>query len=84
MIEERHRLLAALAQLPVDVTASQANFVWMAADDLSGAALANRLQRESVTVAPGGPLGADDHVRAAIRDVGATNRLLSALEKALG
>jgi len=81
VIEERHRLLAALAQMPVDVTASQANFIWMAANDLSGAALANRLQRESVTVAPGGPLGADDHIRAAIRDVGATNRLLSALEK---
>jgi histidinol-phosphate aminotransferase len=83
VIEERHRLLAALAGMPVDVTASQANFIWMAAEGTSGAALANRLQRESVTVAPGGPLGADDHVRAAIRDVAATNRLLSALEKAL-
>ncbi len=83
VVEERHRLLAALAQMPVDVTASQANFIWMAADDLSGAAFANRLQRESVTVAPGGPLGADDHIRAAIRDVAATNRLLSALEKSL-
>jgi histidinol-phosphate/aromatic aminotransferase/cobyric acid decarboxylase-like protein len=68
--------------MPLDVTRSQANFVWMAAEGISGAALANRLARESVTVAPGGPLGADDHVRAAIRDVGATNRLLSALEKA--
>jgi histidinol-phosphate aminotransferase len=84
VIEERHRLLSALARLPVDFTASQANFVWMAAEGLSGAALANRLRQESITVAPGGPLGADDHVRAAIRDAGATNRLLSALEKALG
>jgi histidinol-phosphate aminotransferase len=83
VIEERHRLLAALAAMPFDVTASQANFLWIAAHDLSGAALANRLQRESVTVAPGGPLGADDHVRAAIRDPGATNRLLSALSKSL-
>jgi histidinol-phosphate aminotransferase len=84
VIEERHRLLAALASFPVDHTKSQANFVWMAAEGISGAALANRLKRESITVAPGGPLGADDHVRAAIRDAGATNRLLSALEKALG
>ncbi len=83
VIEERHRLLAALAQLPVDVTDTHANFLWMAASGINGAALANRLQRESVTVAPGGPLGADDHVRAAIRDPGATNRLLSALKKAL-
>jgi histidinol-phosphate aminotransferase len=83
VIEERHRLLTALQSFPVDFTDSQANFVWMAAEGISGAALANRLKRESITVAPGGPLGADDHVRAAIRDVGATNRLLSALEKAL-
>jgi len=83
VIEERHRLLTALASFPVEVTDTQANFIWMAADGISGAALANRLKRESITVAPGGPLGADDHVRAAIRDTGATNRLLSALEKAL-
>jgi len=83
VIEERHRLLAALRAMSVDCTSSQANFVWMTAQNLSGAALANRLQRENITVAPGGPLGADDHVRAAIRDTGATNRLLSALEKAL-
>ena len=84
VIEERHRLLAALATMPIGFTPSQANFVWMSADGISGAALANRLERESITVAPGGPLGDDDHVRAAIRDTGATNRLLSALEKALG
>lgn len=83
VIEERHRLQAALATLPVTFTPSQANFLWLAADGLSGAALANRLERESVTVAPGGPLGADDHVRVAIRDAGATNRLLAALDKAL-
>jgi histidinol-phosphate aminotransferase len=83
VVEERHRLLAALAQMPVDLTATQANFVWMAADGHSGLALANRLEQESITVAPGGPLGADDHIRAAIRDTAATNRLLSALEKAL-
>jgi histidinol-phosphate aminotransferase len=83
VIEERHRLLAALRTMPLDLTDTQANFLWMSAEGISGAALANRLKRESVTVAPGGPLGADDHVRAAIRDPGATNRLLSALEKAL-
>jgi histidinol-phosphate aminotransferase len=83
VVEERHRLLTALERFPVAFTASQANFVWMAADGLSGAALANRLERESITVAPGGPLGADDHIRAAIRDAGATNRLLHALEQVL-
>lgn len=84
VIEERHRLLAALRDSGLHVSDTQANFLWLAAPGLSGAALANRLARESVTVAPGGPLGADDHVRVAIRDTGATNRFLSALEKALG
>lgn len=84
VIEERHRLLAALRSLPVEVTATQANFVWLSAPGISGAALANRLEQDSIAVAPGGPLGADDHIRAAIRNPGATNRLLSALEKALG
>jgi histidinol-phosphate aminotransferase len=84
VIEERHRVLAALGATELDFTDSQANFAWIAAPGLSGAALANRLQRESVTVAPGGPLGADDHIRVAIRDAAATNRFLSALAKALG
>jgi hypothetical protein len=36
-----------------------------------------------VIVAPGGPLGADDHVRASIRGAGGTDRLIEALTKAL-
>ncbi len=84
VIRERARLMEALAELPLDVTPSQANFVWMAGDGMSGYALASALKKESVLVAPGGPLGADDHVRATIRDEAATERLLSALRKALG
>ena len=34
-------------------------------------------------VAPGGPLGEDHHVRAAIRDEAASNRLRTALENLL-
>jgi histidinol-phosphate aminotransferase len=81
--EQRARIMAALRDLPADATDSQANFVWLAAEGLTGAQLAVRLGRERVTVAPGGPLGAEDHIRASIRDAGATGRLLSALEKAL-
>jgi histidinol-phosphate aminotransferase len=83
VIRERTRLLEALADLPVTAEPSQANFVWLAAHGLSGAGLASRLGRENVIVAPGGPLGADDHVRATVRDSAATERLLAALAAAL-
>jgi histidinol-phosphate aminotransferase len=82
VIEQRRRLLDELHDLPVDAPESQANFVWLHAAELSGAALAARLEEKRVLVAPGGPLGADDHVRASIRYSGATGRLLSALREA--
>jgi histidinol-phosphate aminotransferase len=84
VIRERAHLMEVLKDLPLEVSPSQANFVWMAAEGLSGRELASLLQKEGVLVAPGGPLGADDHVRATIRDSAATARLLAALEKALG
>jgi histidinol-phosphate aminotransferase len=84
VIRERRRLLDALRELPVEVTNSQANFVWLAADGMSGAELANRLRERGVIVAPGGPLGADDHIRASVRHGPATDRLLEALRGVLG
>jgi histidinol-phosphate aminotransferase len=81
---ERARLLAALRDLKVDADASQANFVWLSARGVEGADLADRLRRQGVIVAAGGPLGADDHVRATVRDAPATDRLMRALENALG
>jgi histidinol-phosphate aminotransferase len=83
VIKERARLLDALGELRLDVSDSQANFVWVAARDVSGQELTGRLADQGVIVAPGGPLGADDHIRAAIRNSGATDRLLNALERAL-
>lgn len=83
VIRQRARLLEALEALPVTVDESQANFVWLAADGLSGAELAGRLRQNNVIVAPGGPLGAEDHIRATIRDAAATDRLLEALRKVL-
>ena len=79
VIEQRGRLLRALHDLPVDAPDSQANFVWLHASGLTGPELAGGLERAGVIVAHGGPLGADDHVRASIRGGGATDRLLSAL-----
>jgi histidinol-phosphate aminotransferase len=80
---QRAELLEALPGLGVQVAPSQANFVWMKVEGISGADLAARLERERVLVAPGGPLGADDHVRAAVRGPNETSRLLLALRRSL-
>ena len=84
VIEQRARLLQELHDMPVDAPDSQANFVWLHATGLNGAQLAARLEEKRVLVAPGAPLGADDHVRASIWYSGATGRLLSALHEAIG
>jgi histidinol-phosphate aminotransferase len=81
---ERVRLLEGVRGMGLDAGDSQANFIWLRAPGPSGEELANRLRRQGVIVAPGGPLGADDHVRATVRDSGATDRLLRALDTALG
>jgi len=83
VIRERTRLLERLRALGADVDDSQANFVWMRAPGLSGDQLAQALRRKGVVVAPGGPLGADDHVRAAVLTEAATDRLLRAYEAAV-
>ena len=84
VIEHRGRLLDALAGLSVDAPPSQASFVWLRAARLSGADLASRLEEAKVRVAPGGSLGDEDHVRAAIRGGAAAERLLAALSEAVG
>jgi histidinol-phosphate aminotransferase len=84
VIQQRRRVMRALHDLPVDAPESQANFAWLSAPGLTGAELTARLERSSVLVAPGGPLGDDSHVRASIRGPASTERLLSALRKAFG
>ena len=79
---ERASLLDGLRALGIDAGDSQANFIWLRVPGLSGDELANRLRRQGVIVAPGGPLGADDHIRASVRSGAATDRLLRALETA--
>jgi len=83
VVDQRARLRAELPGLGVKATQSQASFVWMKVDGLSGGELAARLERERVLVAPGGPLGAEDHVRAAVRGPREADRLLLALRRAL-
>jgi histidinol-phosphate aminotransferase len=81
VIEQRRRIERALPDLSVDAPESQANFVWLHSPGFTGSQLAAHMEKQGVTVAPGGPLGADDHVRASIRGSVATDRLLSALEE---
>jgi len=80
---ERQLLTDQLRELGADVTDSQANFLWIRVRDMSGDQLANALRKQGVIVAPGGPLGEDHHIRAAILGEAATNRLLRAIENAL-
>ena len=82
VVEQRQRLLRELHDLPVDAPDSEANFVWLHAAGLDGAQLTARLEQAKVLVAPGGPLGADDCVRASIRGSAATERLLHGLREA--
>ena len=76
---ERTVLTEQLRELGVDVTDSQANFLWIRVRDLSGDQLANALRKQGVIVAPGGPLGEDHHIRAAVRNQQASTRLLHAV-----
>jgi len=80
---ERHVLTDQLRELGVDVTDSQANFLWIRVRELSGDQLASGLRKQGVIVAPGGPLGEDHHIRAAVRDEASSNRLLRAIQNLL-
>jgi histidinol-phosphate aminotransferase len=83
VIEQRRKLQEALRELPVEAPESQANFIWLRATAIDGSELVRRLDQARVHVAPGGPLGDDDHVRVAIGNSAATDRLLWALRQAL-
>ena len=81
--EERARLSVALRERHFDVTESQANFLWVAHPEVDGSELATRLRQSGVLVAAGAPLGEPRHVRIALRNAAASERLLDAIDKAL-
>ena len=83
IIDERTRLTEGLRELPVDVTPSQANFLWIAAHDLDGAELTSRLARAGIKIRGGGPLGDPRSVRIQLHDAPATDRFLRSLAQAL-
>jgi histidinol-phosphate aminotransferase len=79
---ERARLTDALRGRGFQVSDSQANFLWAAHPTLPGADLAARLQTAGVLIAAGDALGEPRHARIALHGAGATDRLLSAIDKA--
>jgi histidinol-phosphate aminotransferase len=80
---ERPRVSAALRELGFEVSDSQANFVWAAHPQLTGAELAARLAQTGVLIAAGDALGEPQHVRIALRSKTASDRLLHTIEQAL-
>ena len=81
---ERVRVTAALRERDFEVTDSQANFLWAAHSSLEGDELSTLLARAGVLVAAGAALGEPRHVRIGLRNASASDRLISAIDKALG
>jgi histidinol-phosphate aminotransferase len=77
---ERERLTAEIRALGLDVSASEANLLWIGAPGVDGAELARRLEHAHVIVAGGGRFGDAQRVRAAVQSRPAGDRLLAALQ----
>ncbi len=80
--EQRSRLMQQLRSRGCDVADSAANFLWVSAPRIGGGELAGRLAERGVIVAPGAPLGDQQHVRITVCDPADADRLLSALDSA--
>jgi histidinol-phosphate/aromatic aminotransferase/cobyric acid decarboxylase-like protein len=77
---ERERLAGALEGTPYSFPAGHGHLVWLSSTEEDGAALTRRLAAQRVYVAPGSGWGDETHVRIALRDAAATDRLLAVLE----
>ncbi len=80
---ERIRLAAALRERGFEVGESAANMLWVSHSRLDGGEIATGLARAGVLVASGAPLGEPRHVRIALRDERASERLLNAIDAML-
>jgi histidinol-phosphate aminotransferase len=80
---ERAAVTEGLRERGFEVSDSQANFVWAAHHTIDGGELSARLARAGILVAGGAALGEHQHVRIALRDTRASERLLDALDKSL-
>jgi histidinol-phosphate/aromatic aminotransferase/cobyric acid decarboxylase-like protein len=78
---ERERLAAALRDTPFSFPAGHGPLVWLESTEHDGAAIAAGLAAQRIYVTPGGAWGDDRHVRVALRDGAATDRLSAALSE---
>jgi histidinol-phosphate aminotransferase len=78
---ERERLAAALRDTPFSFPAGHGPLIWLESTERDGAALAAGLAAQRVYVTPGSAWGDDRHVRIALRDGAATDRLSAALSE---
>jgi histidinol-phosphate/aromatic aminotransferase/cobyric acid decarboxylase-like protein len=76
---ERERLAAALAGTPFAFPAGHGHLVWLSSAEHDGRELAAGLAAWRIYVTPGTAWGNDRHVRVALRDSAATDRLVAAL-----
>jgi histidinol-phosphate aminotransferase len=76
---ERERLAAGLEGTPFSFPAGHGPLVWLASADHDGRTIASGLAAQRIYVTPGGAWGDDRHVRIALRDGAATDRLIAAL-----
>ncbi len=76
---ERERLADALRGSPFSFAAGHGHLVWLSSTEEDGASIARRLAAQRVYVTPGAQWGDEEHVRIALRDGAATDRLAAAL-----
>jgi histidinol-phosphate/aromatic aminotransferase/cobyric acid decarboxylase-like protein len=76
---ERERLAAALRGTKFSFPGGHGHLVWLASSEEDGASLARRLAAQRIYVTPGAQWGDEQHVRIALRDGAATDRLVAAL-----
>jgi histidinol-phosphate aminotransferase len=76
---ERARLAEALRGTPFDFPPGHGHLVWLRSTEHEGADVARALAAQRIYVTPGTAWGDDLHVRAALREGAATDRLAAAL-----
>jgi histidinol-phosphate/aromatic aminotransferase/cobyric acid decarboxylase-like protein len=78
---QRERLAAGLAGTPLRFPPGHSHLVWLGSAAHDGRAIATHLAGRRITAMPGAAWGDDAHVRLALRDDAATDRLVAALRE---